>query len=405
MGGTETETLDKIAAGADQIIERAAKRGVSDIHIEPGPRFISVRYRHGGTLYVANKLPLAHAAKLTSHFKKQAKLDTGNVVESQIGNYELKIGRKIYNLQIATLPVVGGEKVTISLHELTANVPNLKELGLWGSALNGLNKSLAESRGLILVASRQANHLNSSLAALLQALANPSLKIAFINSQDLPLPQSIKQIASLSPAGLSIAAQLAVIEREHFDVLGIGWLAERQTAEKIQALARQKLVLAGILADTTASALQQFGRLHPEPALPPAALAQLFVRCLCEHCRESYKPADVELKQLALLFQTGHATTMEQLHELEKAAKVSGLAANEPLGSSKEAIKKLWRAKPHGCSHCDHTGYDGEIGVFELYQPNAARDNMVSLRVDGLIKALRGLIDFPILLDVYSIAN
>ncbi len=112
---------------------------------------------------------------------------------------------------------------------------------------------------------------------------------------------------------------------------------------------------------------------------------------------------------------------MGQISALEKAAKNSGIG-DGPLNSNESEIKNLWRAQLHGCRHCDHTGYSGEIGIFEFCQPGpelqkavragktvaglqkqAISDGMVSLRVDALIKALRSQVDLSALLSVCAI--
>jgi general secretion pathway protein E len=167
--------------------------------------------------------------------------------------------------------------------------------------------------------------------------------------------------------------------------------------------------------------LQQISRSHLAPASVSLVVGQNFVRSLCEHCREAYVPSTVEQIQLTKIFHTGNSVTMKRLHELEKAATKAGLGASQPLGSSEKGIHKLWRADPHGCELCDYTGFAADIGIFEVCKPSdhlrkqladnelvaelqktAIKDGTISLTVDALIKALRGLIDFSALLSIYA---
>src|ERR1019366_3035932 len=106
---TNTHAIKKydnatIISGATNIIERAIKSGVSDIHIEPQEQSVVVRYRLNGSLYVANKLPKITALPLAKYFKKMAKLDESRKVAPQVGDYEMRVGRQTYKLSVATLP-------------------------------------------------------------------------------------------------------------------------------------------------------------------------------------------------------------------------------------------------------------------------------------------------------------
>ncbi len=163
-------------------------------------------------------------------------------------------------------------------------------------------------------------------------------------------------------------------------------------------------------------------QLHDEPTtIRPSVVAQVNVRELCQYCHESYQPSVIEQIELNEICHTDDENVMKQLHELEALSQKSALGSGNVLSSTQGAVNRLWRADSYGCERCDHTGFGGDIGIFETYKttdkfytallakkslPNlqqiAIKEGMISLKVDALVKALRGLIDFRSFLTVAS---
>ena len=148
-------------------------------------------------------------------------------------------------------------------------------------------------------------------------------------------------------------------------------------------------------------------------------VGQRLVRRLCPECREIYTPKAAELHEIGKVFQLDNAAAFKKIHELEKAALAGGIGANNPSRSNKhdpsqpstsdKAILHLWKAHEDGCDNCNHTGYKGRMGIYEVLpnttniqqlivsnstsekiEAQAIADGMLTMQTDGLIKALRG---------------
>ena len=148
-------------------------------------------------------------------------------------------------------------------------------------------------------------------------------------------------------------------------------------------------------------------------------IGQRLVRRLCPDCREDYTPDDTEQQQLSRVFELKDPANTRKLHELEKSALDGGIGATNPsktnkrstaeLATTDKSIVKLWRAPDDGCDSCNHTGYRGRLGIYEVLanttavqqlivgnstseklQDQAIADGMLTMQIDGLIKALRG---------------
>jgi type II secretory ATPase GspE/PulE/Tfp pilus assembly ATPase PilB-like protein len=160
-------------------------------------------------------------------------------------------------------------------------------------------------------------------------------------------------------------------------------------------------------------------------------VGQRLVRRLCADCRESYTPDEPTLKQLGEIFHVNQAETMKQVHELEKQALEGGIGKTnmskknreytEEFSTSESKITKLWRAHDGGCDMCNHTGYKGRMGIYEVLENSAAiqklivsnatsetiqeeaiHAGMITMQTDGFIKALRGQTSIEEILRVTS---
>lgn len=427
MGRAPTKTNDgaKVERGVEQIIARAAKNDVSDVHIEPGQRFVLVRYRRAGQLYVANKLPKGTASEIARHIKQLAGLDTEQTSAPQSGQYELKAGDNKFVLQVDTLPVLDGEKITIKIVRDSVKAPSLEALGLWGETLKMVEHALAQPHGLILAVGSQAKPRAATISAMLQTLITPKTRVGFIDNDASDLPLNIRQIAVRSGATLPAVRQLQLLTKDGLDAVGISSIKDKKTAkEAVETALSKRLIVTGIAADYAMQglkSLQQMEGSHSASLAISLVVGQAFARRLCENCREAYEPTLVQREQLATIFHIDRPAAMKRLHELEKLAAQAGLSPDQPLSTSEKTIHLLWRANPDGCEVCDYTGFSAGIGIFEVCAPDdqlrgqmannksiqeleasAVRSGMNSLPVDALVKALRGLIDFPTLLNVYA---
>jgi type IV pilus assembly protein PilB len=426
MGGTTTPigtSASQTKKGIQQIISRALKSGVTTIHIEPMGQFVAVRYRRGGVLYQATTLPKTTAAVLARYFKRLAQLDVTQTRAPQAGQFLQRNGRKTCVIQISTLPVIDGEKLTLALPSTSPVNDNLQELGLWGESLSVIQEALTQPTGMILIAGQQQAGSLAVQTAILQLLAQASLATAYIGDIDVPAPTGVKAVKIHPDAGWGFNRYLQVLAKQHFDVIGLSAIIDRRTAQTAVEIAEKgPLVIAVIHANTAVQGLlymQRATRQLSSIVLTRAVIGNVFVRGLCGHCRESYQPSAVERQSMRSLFKVDSPAIMLRLHDLEQQAVKAGMGSGNELGTDRSTVSRLWQAHPLGCKYCDNTGYGPQVGLFEVCQPVSAlfnalstqkslselqtiaiRSGMVSLKIDGFIKALRGLIDYPTLLKI-----
>ena len=428
MGGTTTPTetsTSQTKKGIQQIISRALKSGVTAIHIEPMGKYVAVRYRRGGTLYQATTLPKTTTAILARHFKRLARLDVNQTRTPQSGQFLQRNGRKTCIIQVSTLPVIDGEKLTLTLPSANPVAGSLQGLGLWGNSLTMIQEALTQPTGLILIAGQQQSGSLAIQTAVLQLLARASLAIAYIGDIEMPVSAGIKSVKIHPDAGWGFNRYLQVLAKQHFDVIGLSAIIDRRTAQTAIDIAKKgPLVMAAIHANTAVQGLlymQRATRQLSSIVLTRAVIGNVFVRSLCGHCREAYPPSAEERQSMRTLFKIDTPAIMQQFYELERQAFGDGLSPENDLSITDGAVTKLWQAHPLGCKFCDNTGYGPQIGLFEVCQPTsvlfnalstqksfselqtiAVKAGMISLKIDGFIKTLRGLIDYPTLLKVYE---
>ena len=303
MDGIVIDSEPKVEQGAKQIIESAIAGGVTDIHIEPRDKLLVVRYRRGNNLHVAGKLPKSKAEATAKYLKQLANLETNKTNAPQSGQYELKLGHYTYSLEISTLPVLDGEKLTVHIVELTAKLPELTDLGFWGTGANDLRRSLSQSSGLILIGSRGRGSV-LTLMAMIESLPATS-KIAFISEADEPLlPATIKKVLAKPTGRISTESNLDRLSRQDHDIIAVDIL--RSSADVVSALeaSRRSLILAGMPTFGAIKSLVYLTKVAGSETHIPArnAVGQTTVRQLCPNCRESYEPSAMDQVKLQKFF-------------------------------------------------------------------------------------------------------
>ncbi len=419
---TDTSTT-QAKKGIQQIISRAIKSDVSAIHIEPMSRSVVVRYRRGGMLYQATTLPKSAAERIAKHFKDLAQLDINQTRSPQNGQYVHRLGRKTYLVQVATLPIIDGEKLTLTLSSSNSTAENLQNLGLWGRSLAMAQQSLTQPSGLIIIAGQRQAESMLVQAAMLQQLARASLPVALIGSGDEPDILGIKKVKIHPDAGWGYSRYLKVLAKQGFSVIGLSAVINKRTAQTATQIAEQGAVVMPVI--HAGSAIKGMLYLHQAShqlssiVLTRAIVGNVFVRGLCLHCCEAYWPSIDEQRSMRANFKISSKEVIRQLADLEQQARDSGIAPDNEPSINSDTINRLWRPHPLGCKFCDNTGYGSRIGLLEVCLPStsllnaissqksiaelqalAVKAGMISLKVDGFIKALRGVIDYATLMKV-----
>ncbi|HET7673341.1 MAG TPA: GspE/PulE family protein [Candidatus Saccharimonadales bacterium] len=425
-----------IAQTANLIIEYAVKSGASDIHIEPRENHVLIRYRIDGVLREANKLPKKTLGPLVSRIKILSNLKIDERRAPQDGRFKIQIGSGVFALRVSTLPITEGEKVVMRILSESSKPATLEELGYWGQALKTINGAITQPHGMILVTGPTGSGKSTSLFSILSILNRPSVNISTIEDPVEYKIQGANQTQVNPKAGMTFAAGLRALLRQDPNIIMVGEIRDTETAGLgVQAALTGHLVFATLHTNNAATCLPRLLDMSIEPFLIAstvrAVVGQRLVRRLCVDCRESATPDSTELNKIGEIFNTSDSATMKKVHELEKTALESGIgkanpskkntASTDKLSTTPEKITRIWKARKDGCEVCGHTGYKGRVGIYEVLpnseevqklivgngtseqiQDQAIKEGMITMQVDGFIKALRGQTSIEEILRVTS---
>lgn len=428
----EDETVDKaevaedspIAQTVNLIIDYGVKHSASDIHIEPRENFVLIRYRVDGILREVNKLPRKVLGALVSRIKILSNLKIDEHRAPQDGRFKISVNNHIYALRVSTLPIIDGEKVVMRILDESSRPATLEELGYWGQALDAVKRAIVQPHGMVLVTGPTGSGKSTSLFSVLSMLNTPGVNISTVED---PIEYHVigaNQTQVNPVAGMTFASGLRALLRQDPNIIMVGEIRDGETADLgVQAALTGHLVFSTLHTNNAATSLPRLLDMEIEPFLIASTIriviGQRLVRRLCPDCRETYVPDDGELRHLAKIFSIGTKISIGHIHKLEMLALQGGVGATNPsktnqadvtaLSSTESTITHLWRASDEGCDTCNHSGYRGRMGIYEVLpntekvqqlivnsstsekiEKQAIEDGMVTMQVDGLIKALRG---------------
>lgn len=364
----------------NHIISQSTKARASDIHIEPYQDSFKVRYRVDGILYDLLTPPKWIQPALTSRIKVMAKLNIAEKRLPQDGRFEVKLGSQNIDIRVSTLPTTFGERVVMRLLNKSGSLLNLNELGLESRDLDMINSLSKSPNGIVLVTGPTGSGKTTSLYAILSSIINPDINIITVEDPVEYQLKGISQIQVNPKIDLTFARGLRSIVRQDPDVILIGEIRDRETAEiAVQSALTGHLVFSTLHTNDSASAITRLVDIGVEPFLISssviAVVAQRLVRVLCNDCKEAYKP-DVIL---------------------------------DSIGIPKETAEKHAFYRATGCDKCFNTGYRGRMGIYEIMNLDqslknmilktfdaiqikeyALANNMTSLRQSGIEKILKG---------------
>lgn len=367
--GPETQILRFLLAQA--IRERAA-----DIHIEPLADRLRVRFRVEGALKEVSQLPRDMAAAVAGRVRSLA----GMTADARQGQLVVRDESREATFEVSAVPTLWGEKIVLRLSEGQSAAPELGALGMEPGTLERWRELLRSPYGLLLVAGMPGMGKTTTLYASARELPSATKDITTVEDPVAFALEGVNQVPVDRAGGGSYAATLRAVLAQEPDIVLVGELRDRETAEtSMNAALAGRLVLTTLQAPDALAAVYRLTGLGADPYLVSASLvavlAQLLVPRLCEHCRTPSTPAMIEA---ALLRQAGLTTD------------------------------RVFVAR--GCARCGGTGYRGRVGVFELLIPNeelrsaiergapleeareiAARAGIVPLREAGLRLVSEGL--------------
>jgi type IV pilus assembly protein PilB len=357
------------------LIFQAAEEGASDVHFEPHEDALVVRFRIDGVLREVQRIPKRMAAGVTTRLKVLSKLDIAERRKPQDGRITLStsaVGRSL-DIRLATLPTVEGEKVVMRLLDKSRRAPTLLELGLSEAIRADLTAIVAMPTGALLVTGPTGSGKSTTLYACLAQINRPEINIITVEDPVEYRLAGVNQVQINVRAGLTFASSLRSILRSDPDVVMVGEIRDTETAKiSIEAALTGHFVLSTLHTNDAPSTITRLGEMGVEPFLTGAAvsavLAQRLARKLCTHCCEAYSPTETELLE----------------------ARVS----REVARSSDGAV--FYRRK--GCPRCNHTGYRGRIGLYQLLTMteevaslavrHASRDEIARAAMEGGMRTM-----------------
>jgi type IV pilus assembly protein PilB len=401
------------AESISHIVEQAISSGASDIHIEPRIDHVLIRFRIDGLLHEAHKLPVSTLGLLVGSVKTAAKLKLSESHAPQYGQWNVALGERYYGIRATVVPTVDGEKVVLHIVPESVVAPGLRDLGLWGSGLRDLQGALTEPHGVLFVAGPVGSGKATTLFSLLSLLNSPNSNIATIED---PLEYRIpgaNQVQINPGTGITLASGLQAILNQDPNIIMLSELRDSETTKLVmQAAQSGHLLLSALSTASAAAGVRRLLDMDSEPFLVAntlrAVVGQRLARRLCPECREAVAVDSATLKQVEKCLRN-EGGGWRRLHELETAAvEEAGSKAHE-LSTTARGISKVWKAHANGCEYCHNTGYRGRVGMFEVLSATAAvqkailskastaainkaaiESGMVSMQLDGLVKALSG---------------
>jgi type IV pilus assembly protein PilB len=424
-----------IAQTVNLLIEYAIRSGASDIHIEPREDYVSVRYRVDGILREANKLPKKVHGALVSRIKILSNLKIDERRAPQDGRFKIQLSSAMYALRVSTLPITEGEKVVMRILNESSKAATLEELGYWGISLENINKAILQPHGMILVTGPTGSGKSTSLFSILSLLNKPSINISTVEDPVEYRIPGANQVQLNPKAGMTFASGLRALMRQDPNVIMVGEIRDGETADiAVQAALTGHLVFATLHTNNSATTLPRLLDMGIEPFLIAstvrAVVGQRLVRRLCVDCREAVTPDAAILKQISDIFGIDNSAVMKHIHKLEEDALAGGIGKvttgksqvdTASLSTTESKINRLFIAHDGGCDSCGHTGYKGRMGIYEVLsnsltvqklimsnstsdeiQEQSIKDGMITMQVDGFIKALRGQTTIEEILRVTS---
>lgn len=403
-----------IAQTVNLLLEYAIRSHASDVHIEPREDFVQVRYRVDGILKEVNRLPKNVIGALTSRIKILSNLKIDERRVPQDGRFKIIVNSRQYALRVSTLPIADGEKIVMRILDESNQAVTLEQLGYWGKALTDITREMHEPNGIVLMTGPTGSGKSTSLFSILTLLNSPDVNISTLEDPvEYKIP-GVNQTQTNVKAGMTYASGLRALLRQDPNIIMVGEVRDGETAGlAIQAALTGHMVFSTLHTNNAATTLPRLLDMGIEPFLISstirAVVGQRLIRRLHKESREQYTPSEEEKAEIIKMFNLGSDQAFAVIHELEKQAAAAGLGGDTPLSTDEHGIKTLWRANKDFNNDDVSEGYRGRLGIYEvLYNSNAIqklimaratseeiqnqaiREGMITMQIDGLIKALRG---------------
>lgn len=364
------------------IILEAYRKRASDIHLEPMANKFRVRYRIDGTLHEQESLPKRLQPVILSRVKLMAGMKIAEKRVPQDGRIKFNVSGEDIDLRVSSVPASHGEGIVLRILSKKNVELGLSKLGFFADDQQTFEHLIASPDGIILITGPTGSGKTTTLYACLSQINRPDCKIITVEDPVEYQISGINQVQVREDIGLTFPTILRSILRQAPNIIMVGEIRDFDTAEiAINASLTGHLVFSTLHTNDAPSAITRLLDIGVKPFLLAssirATMAQRLVRLICEKCKEPYKLTESQLKLMG--------PVSAQLKDVE-----------------------LYKGK--GCNHCNHTGYYGRKGIFEIFLMNDSVRNMIygkissdglqerakelgmrTLREDGLRKVLAGI--------------
>ena len=347
-GQHDVESSDKhVISAVDFLLNYAFDQHASDIHIEPKRETSLIRFRIDGVIHNIHVIPKPMHAPIISRIKMLSRMDMAEKRRPQDGRIKTNFNNKDIELRVSTVPVAFGEKVVIRVFDPDILLQDLDSMGFYQRELTLFNSFLRRPNGIVLVTGPTGSGKTTTLYSSLRSLSSPEVNIVTVEDPIEMVMEEFNQIGVQQGIGVSFDSILRNILRQDPDIIMIGEIRDRETAENaVQAALTGHLVLSTLHTNDTASTIIRLLDLGIPPFMISATVlgivAQRLVRKICPHCK-----------------------------------KVRTLSADEcAYLQLPEASSSVWEGA--GCKECRGTGYRGRSGLFEVMELNERLKALVS---------------------------
>ncbi|HEV2412649.1 MAG TPA: GspE/PulE family protein [Candidatus Saccharimonadales bacterium] len=393
------------------VIEAAVLMDASDIHIEPYESEIIIRFRIDGLLRSIVTVPKKMSPSILARLKVVAELKVDQTRLPQDGRFTDNIKGQEVNFRISTVPTLWGEKVVMRVLPREAHLFDLHNLGMLPGDLETVESYLKRPHGMILVTGPTGSGKTTTLYACLQEIGNDRIDVVNITTIEDPVEYTmprITQIQTQAEIDLTFASGLRALLRQDPDVIMVGEIRDKETADSaIRSALVGRLVLSSLHTNDATSTIPRLLDMGIEPYLVSSTLSlvitQRLARRLCPYCRKAYKPEEKTMQDL----KRNHNFD-EVIQRLQKFGFIEEVA-----------MDNLQFYKAMGCRRCEGVGYLGRQGIYEILKVTerletaineredsnkirliALEEGMKTMFSDGIAKMIHGQLDLPELLRV-----
>ena len=376
----------------NMVLLRALKEKASDIHVEPGDKFVRVRFRVDGSLYEVMRPPLAILPALISRLKIMASLDIAERFSPQDGKFQIRYENRKIDFRLSILPVVGGEKAVMRILDTGSMRLSLDSLGYEPRCLADIKRAANAAYGMMLLTGPTGSGKSTTLYSCVREVATADVNVVTVEDPVEYRMDGVNQVPVNPKRGMTFAGALRSILRQDPDIVLVGEIRDTETADiAIKAALTGHLVLSTLHTNDAATTITRLIDMGIDPFMVSSSLlcigAQRLARRLCKHCRVRVEVPEREL--LSVGFEEGELEGLE-----------------------------LFGPTPDGCPRCKN-GYKGRFAILEtLYldgelkrmvvegrsaselKEAALRNGMLSLRRAGLLNVMRGVSSLEEVLSV-----